>query len=168
MVETLAADISDDVQTRILGVLKRACDPERPLVTAESCTGGLLASVLTDVDGCSHAFERGFVVYTDDAKTEMLGVSPELLAECGAVARPVAIEMAEGALARSTAHCALSVTGFAGPAGDAGEEGLVHFACAVRGRQTRHRQEKFGAIGRGGVRHACLNVALEMFEEALE
>lgn len=167
IVETLTTDIPDDLQERILHVLERACDPERPIATAESCTGGLVASLFTDVDGCSHAFDRGFVVYSEKAKTQLLGVPEDLLSKHGAVSRPTAIAMAEGALARSEAHCAISVTGFAGPAGD-NEEGLVHFACATRGRGTVHREEHFGAIGRSGVRIACLRVAIELFEEALE
>lgn len=166
IVETLATDIPDDLQERILHVLERACDLERSIATAESCTGGLVASLFTDVEGCSHAFDRGFVVYSEAAKTGMLGVPADLLSEHGAVSRPVAIAMAEAALARSEAHSAFSVTGFAGPAGD-NEEGLVHFACATRGRATVHREEHFGTIGRSGVRLACLRVAIEMFEEAL-
>ena len=168
MVETLTADIPDDLQDQIRQVLDRACDLERTLATAESCTGGLIASVLTDVDGSSHAFERGYVVYTNQAKTDMLGVPADLLDEHGAVSRPVAIAMADGALARSQAHAAFAVTGFAGPAGDDAEEGLVHFACAVRGRETLHREEHFGPIGRSGVRLACIRLAVDMFKEALE
>lgn len=168
IVETLATDIPDDLQERILHVLERACDLERLLATAESCTGGLVASLLTDVEGCSHAFERGYVVYTDNAKAEMLGVPPAMLSEHGAVSRPVAIAMAEGALAQSSAHSVFSVTGYAGPAAGDAEEGLVHFARATRGRETAHREEHFGPIGRSGVRLACLRVAIEMFEEAME
>lgn len=167
MVETLTAEVPDHLQTRIRHVLERACEAERSLATAESCTGGLVASIFTDVEGCSRAFERGYVAYTEDAKTDMLGVGPDLLAEHGAVSRQVAIAMADGALARSGAHAALSVTGFAGAAGD-NEEGLVHFACAVQGRETMHREEHFGPIGRGAIRLACLQVATEMFEESLQ
>lgn len=164
--ENLTTDIPEDVQERIRRLLARACDLERRLATAESCTGGMVASLLTDVEGCSHAFERGYIAYTDEAKADMLGVSTALLAEHGAVSRPVALAMAEGALARSGADVALAVTGFAGPAGDA-EEGLVHFACADRGRRTLHREAHYGPIGRSGVRLACLRTAVEMFEEVL-
>ncbi len=127
----------------------------------------MVASLLTDVQGCSHAFERGYVSYTDKAKIDMLGVPADLLAEYGAVSMPVALAMAEGALERSGADLAFSVTGFAGPAGDA-EEGLVHFGCASRRRETLHREAHYGPIGRSGVRLACLGVAIEMFAEALE
>lgn len=168
MVETLVSDIPDDLQESILQVLDRACELERTLATAESCTGGLVASLFTDVEGSSHAFERGYVVYTNAAKTDMLGVPEDMLETHGAVSKPVAIAMAEGALARSRAHAAFSTTGFAGPGGDDAEEGLVHFACAIRDRETLHREEHFGPLGRGGVRVACVRVAAEMFKESLQ
>lgn len=168
MTETLSTDLPDDVQKAVHDLLERACEANLRLATAESCTGGLVASLLTDVDGCSHAFERGFVVYTDDAKNEMLGVPAEMLDEHGAVSEPVARAMAEGALARSGADIAFSVTGFAGPTGGEGEEGLVHFACARRGRPTLHREEHYGSIGRGGVRLECLRVATEMIRASMD
>ncbi len=167
MTETLAAELPSDVENAIERLLRRACEAELRLATAESCTGGLLASLLTDIEGCSHAFERGFIVYTDTAKREMLGVDPELLARHGAVSEPVARAMAEGALARSAADIALAVTGFAGPTGGRGEEGRVHFACARRGRPTVHRDCRYGPLGRGGVRLACLRTATEMLADAV-
>ncbi len=167
IVETLVTDIPDDLQERILHTLERAGADKRPLATAESCTGGLLASLFTDVEGYSGAFERGYVVYSTAAKTEMLGVPADLLDAHGAVSRPVAIAMAEGALRRSEAYAALSVTGYAGPGGDDAEEGLVHFACAASGRPTAHREEHFGAVGRSGVRLACIGVAVDLFMEAM-
>ena len=166
MAETLTSDLPQDVEDAVNRLLKRACDLELRLCTAESCTGGLVASLLTDVTGCAHAFDRGFVTYTEDAKTEMLGVAPGLLEEHGAVSEPVARAMAEGALARSAAEIAFAVTGFAGPT-RSGEEGLVHFACAREGRPTLHREAHFGPKGRGGVRVECLRVAVEMMEEML-
>ena len=145
-------------------LLEKACERDLTLATAESCTGGMLASLLTDVQGCSHAFDRGFVTYTDDAKAEMLGIPLALIKRDGAVSRAVAIAMAEGALERSSANIALSVTGF----GDAGEEpGLVHFGCARAGRTTAHREEHFGPIGRGGTRVAAMRVAVSMMTEML-
>ena len=168
MIETLSSDLPDSLQTEVYGVLQRACDLELRLATAESCTGGLLASLLTDVDGCSHAFDRGFVVYTDKAKHEMLGVPQQMLDEHGAVSKPVAIAMAEGALERSGADVAFAVTGFAGPGGECSEEGLVHFACARDGRETHHREAHYGKIGRGGVRVECMKAAMEMFAEMLQ
>ena len=118
------------------------------------------------MQGCSHAFERGFVTYTEEAKREMLGVPADLLETHGAVSEPVARAMAEGALAHSCADIAVSITGFAGPT-KKGEEGLVHFACARTGRDTIHREAHYGAIGRGGVRLESLKAATEMIEEML-
>ena len=163
---TFSNQLSTDLEERIGGLLDTVCRADLRLATAESCTGGLLASILTDVEGCSHAFDRGFVVYTDEAKREVLGVPADLLAEHGAVSQAVARAMAEGALARSKADIALSVTGFAGPT-RTGEEGLVHFGCARSGRRTLHREAHYGPLGRGGVRLACLETAVEMLKEML-
>ena len=134
--ETLSPVIPNDIEEATRRLLAKASERELRLATAESCTGGMLASLLTDVQGVAHAFDRGFVTYSEAAKTEMVGVPAELIAEKGAVSREVAIAMAEGALARSTANIALAITGFA----DKGDEpGLVHFACARAGRKTAHR-----------------------------
>jgi nicotinamide-nucleotide amidase len=168
MTETLSTHLPDDIEHSIHRVLDGACTHELRLATAESCTGGLIASLLTDVEGSSHAFERGFVVYSSAAKTDLLQVPPGVIEAESAVSRAVAEAMAEGALAASRAHIALAVTGFAGSAGKNGEEGLVHFACARHGRQTRHREEHFGSIGRGPTRIACVRTALAMIEEMLE
>jgi len=168
MAETLDPALPTTVQDRADKVLELACDKELMLATAESCTGGLLAALLTDVPGCSHAFERGFVVYTHEAKAQMLDIDLELIDDLGAVTKEIAIEMAHGALRRSDADVALSITGFAGPGKAGEEEGLVHFACARRDGPTVHRCEHFGAIGRQGVRIESLGVALEMLEQALK
>lgn len=140
----------------------------RQLATAESCTGGLLASLLTDVTGCGHAFERGFVVYTKRSKHELLGVPQTLLADPGPVSEIVARKMAEGALARSGADIALSVTGFAGPGGPDDPAGLVHFASARRGGPTLHRRRLFEEKDRAGVRLRAIETALEMLGERLD
>jgi nicotinamide-nucleotide amidase len=148
-------------------VLQAACDRDHMLATAESCTGGLLASLLTDIPGKSHAFERGFVTYADEAKHEVLGVSLEILATDGAVSEACARAMAEGALAHSRADVAVSITGFTDDApGQPG--GLVHFACARRGGPTRHRREQFGALGRAEVRLCALRTGLTLFRDALD
>lgn len=145
-------------------LLAKACDRDLMFATAESCTGGMLASLLTDLPGVAHAFERGFVTYTNEAKNEMLCVPLDLIHAKGAVSKEVAIAMAEGALARSRAHIALSVTGFA----DSGTEpGLIHFGCARAGRITAHREEHFGPIGRGPARVECMRVAVEMMTDML-
>ena len=162
--DTLDPALSDDIIDQAERVLRMACDRGLYLATAESCTGGLLAALLTDVEGCSHVFERGFVSYSNEAKCDLLGIAREKVDHCGAVSREVAVAMAEGAFDRSKADIALSITGFAGPG--SGEEGLVHFACARTGSTPSHREEHFGAIGRDGVRRAALAVALDMLEDA--
>jgi nicotinamide-nucleotide amidase len=137
------------------------------LVTAESCTGGLLASLLTDVSGRGHVFERGIVAYSEDAKCDLLGIERDVVDACGAVSREVAEAMARGALTRSRGDIALAITGFAGPGKAQDEEGLVHFACARHGFPVLHREAHFGAIGRAGVRRKSIEVALKLIEEAL-
>ena len=162
--ETLSPVLPNDIEESTRRLLAKASERGLMLATAESCTGGMLASLLTDVQGVAHAFDRGFVTYSEEAKTEMLGVPAALIAGKGAVSREVALAMAEGALARSQAHIALAVTGFA----DKGDEpGLVHFACARAGRKTAHREEHFGDVGRGATRVACMRVAVEMMTEML-
>lgn len=168
MTETLSTQLPDDLDKAVHRVLDGACRHELKLATAESCTGGLIASLLTDVEGSSHAFERGFVVYTNAAKTDILGVPPGLIEAEGAVSSAVARAMAEGALTASRADIAVGITGFAGPAGDCGEEGLVHIACVRHGRKTQHREEHYGARGRGPIRIACVRTAIEMIEEMFE
>jgi nicotinamide-nucleotide amidase len=165
--ETLDPVLPNKVQERAERVLKAADEQELKLATAESCTGGLLAALLTDVKGLGHVFDRGFVVYAKQAKCDLLGIAREKVDSCGAVSEPVAREMAQGALRRSDADIAVAITGFAGPGGPEDEEGLVHFACARRGGETCHREEHFGAIGRDGVRIAALDVALQMLEDGL-
>jgi nicotinamide-nucleotide amidase len=163
MAEALDPAIPDDIERLAQAVLQAACDRELMLATAESCTGGLLASLLTDIPGKSHAFERGFVTYSDDAKHELLGVARTVLSGAGAVSEACARAMAQGALDASRADLAVSITGFAeGP-----QAGLVHLACAGRTGHMRHREERFGDVGRAEVRLAALRVGLELFRSAL-
>jgi nicotinamide-nucleotide amidase len=162
--ETLSPVLAAETEDATRRLLAKACDRDIMFATAESCTGGMLASLLTDLPGVAHAFDRGFVTYTNEAKNEMLGVPLDLIEAKNAVSQEVAVAMAEGALARSRAHIALSITGFA----DSGEEpGLVHFACARAGRVTSHREEHFGAIGRGATRIECMRVAVDMMTDML-
>tara|TARA_R110000782_G_scaffold78276_8_gene155547 strand:- start:213295 stop:213759 length:465 start_codon:yes stop_codon:yes gene_type:complete len=133
---------------------------ELRLAIAESCTGGLLSALLTDVEGTSHAFERGFIVYSVEAKQEMLGVDAALIKDHGAVSAQVAMAMAKGVLERSKADVALAITGFAGIAQPQDEEGLVYIACIGRAGSLHTQEEHFGAIGRSGVRVAALHSAL--------
>jgi nicotinamide-nucleotide amidase len=166
MAEALAPPLPDDIDQLADAVLDLACGRGLMLATAESCTGGLLASLLTDIPGKSHAFERGFVTYTDEAKHELLGVPIALIREAGAVSQSCAIAMAEGALAQSRAHVAVSITGFTDGAPGL-PAGLVHFACASRGAPIRHRVEHFGPVGRAEVRLSALRVALRLMHEGL-
>lgn len=168
MTETLSPTLPPEVERKVEHVLKAACDRALTLATAESCTGGLLASLLTDVEGCAHAFDRGFVVYTDNAKAQVLGVPPDLIADHGVVSAPVAKAMALGALAASEADIALSVTGFAGRGGADDEPGLVFLAVARRGGGAATAEHHFGDVGRGAVRIACLDAGLDMLRAAIE
>lgn len=138
------------------------------IATAESCTAGLIAGAITEVPGSSSVFDRGFVTYSNAAKIEMLGVSAQTLATFGAVSEPVAVEMANGALAHSPADLAIAVTGIAGPGGsDAKPEGRVCFALAQRGAETRTETHDFGAIGRQAVRSKTVEHALRMVLDAV-
>ncbi|MCU0903312.1 MAG: nicotinamide-nucleotide amidohydrolase family protein [Tabrizicola sp.] len=138
------------------------------IACAESCTGGLVAAALTDVPGSSDVFERGFVTYSNAAKVDMLGVSGASLAAHGAVSEQVALEMAEGALNRSAAEVAVSITGIAGPGGSEHKpEGRVCFALARAGQPTFCQTVEFGALGRARVRKAATDHALDLLSAAL-
>jgi nicotinamide-nucleotide amidase len=138
------------------------------IVTAESCTGGLVAGCLTAIAGSSAVLERGFVTYSNEAKIELLSVPAELIATLGAVSAETAAAMAHGALAHSRADIAVSVTGIAGPGGGSADKpvGLVHFACAVRDEKPKLLKRRFGEIGRTGIRQKSVEVALDLLAEA--
>ncbi|MEM8581679.1 MAG: CinA family protein [Pseudomonadota bacterium] len=139
------------------------------VATAESCTGGLVAAAITDVAGSSNIFERGIVTYSNGAKVELLGVSADTLRAHGAVSEPVAQEMADGALRRSGADIAVSVTGIAGPGGsDFKPEGRVCFAIAMQEQDTLTETVEFGPIGREHVRKRSRDHALKRLIEAAE
>jgi nicotinamide-nucleotide amidase len=139
------------------------------LATAESCTGGLVAGLLTSVAGSSDVFERGFVTYSNAAKIADLGVAEYLIGQLGAVSEEVARAMAEGALRHSQADIAIAVTGVAGPGGGTAEKpvGLVHVAAARRGAATLHRRLSLGDKGRDQVRLGSVEAALELAIAAL-
>lgn len=139
------------------------------LATAESCTGGLIVASLTDIGGSSDVVDRGFVTYSNEAKHQMLGVPMELISAHGAVSEEVALAMAAGALARSRAGIAVSVTGIAGPGGgsEAKPVGLVWFGLALRGKQPTAMRQLFPDHGRASIRHAATNTALDWILEAL-
>lgn len=139
------------------------------IATAESCTGGLVAAALTDIAGSSTVFERGFVTYSNAAKTAMLGVDPLTLETQGAVSAATAKHMALGALTHSVANVAVAVTGIAGPGGGTPEKpvGLVHFACAVKGGRIMHVERRFGEQSRAAIRAGSVQQALQLLLEAL-
>lgn len=134
------------------------------IATAESCTGGLVAATLTEIPGSSDVLERGFVTYSNAAKTAMVGVPADVIARFGAVSRETAEAMATGALTHSPADLAVSITGIAGPGGSSPGKpvGLVHFAAAVRGGTLIHHESRYGYIGRAQVRHVSVKQALDM------
>jgi len=133
------------------------------IAIAESCTGGMVAAALTDVAGSSDVFDRGFVTYSNAAKTAMLGVRAETLAAYGAVSEEVAREMAQGAVAASEADLAVSITGIAGPGGSEFKpEGRVCFGLATRDGALRVETVEFGALGRTKVRTGARDHAISM------
>ncbi len=136
------------------------------VATAESCTGGLIAGTLTAVAGSSDVVERGFVTYSNEAKTEMIGVPAEMIEKLGAVSAEVARAMAEGALGHSRANVTVAVTGIAGPGGGSADKpvGLVYLAGARRGQATIVLERRYGDLGRSGIRLATVSDAFEILE----
>jgi nicotinamide-nucleotide amidase len=139
------------------------------IATAESCTGGLVAGVLTEIAGSSDVFERGFVTYSNQAKQELLGVPGALIRQHGAVSEAVARAMAEGAIRNSTAQLSVAITGIAGPGGGSDEKpvGLMHITAARAGEASLHRECRFGDIGRSEIRLASVETALAMLMQLL-
>jgi nicotinamide-nucleotide amidase len=140
------------------------------IVTAESCTGGLIAATLAAVPGASDVLERGFVTYSNEAKHDMLGVPAELIARKGAVSQEVALAMVDGVLKHSSADIAVAVTGIAGPGGGSPEKpvGLVHIAAARRSAARLHVEKRFGDIGRRQVQSETVAVALNLMMRVME
>ncbi|MFL9826099.1 CinA family protein [Rhodoplanes sp. SY1] len=151
-------------------VIDRARERGLTLVTAESCTGGLLAAVLSEAPGAGAQLHGGFAVYTKAQKTVALGVPEALLERSTAVCEDVARAMVAGALERSCADVAVAVTGVAGPAcdEDGNPVGLVHLAAGRRGAPARHRGFRFGEIGRGAIRYRAVVAALDLVETVLD
>jgi nicotinamide-nucleotide amidase len=160
------ADSLDDARTLIETLTRR----QLRLVTAESCTGGLIAALLTEIAGASQVFVGGFVVYADNAKSAWAGVDPVLIMSHGAVSSEVAAALAEGALASSTADIAIAVTGIAGPDGGSDRKpvGLVHFGCATRHGEVTTRERRYGSIGRSAIRMAAVADAMHLVRQAAE
>lgn len=156
-----------DAENRAATDLLEACrNRGLKIVTAESCTGGLIGGLLTEIAGSSDVFERGFITYANAAKTEVLGVPAVLIAQHGAVSEPVARAMAQGALTASPASVAVAVTGVAGPGGGTAEKpvGLVHMAAALRDGEVRHIAQQYGDIGRSEVRRATVRDAIALMQ----
>ena len=140
------------------------------VATAESCTGGLIAGLLTEIPGSSDVVDRSFVTYSNEAKAQMLGVDSQLIAVHGAVSEQVARAMATGALSHAMADITVAVTGVAGPGGGSAEKpvGLVHFGASRRGRGVIHQQVRFGDISRSAIRIASVRQALAMLRSLAE
>lgn len=154
----------DQLVSRAAEVVAALKGAELTLATAESCTGGLIAAVITEVPGSSDVFDRGFVTYSNAAKTDQLGVGAALIEYHGAVSEEVALAMAAGALRHSTADLCVAVTGIAGPGGGgtAKPVGLVHLAAAKREAEAVHRELRLGDIGRRAVRLASVAEAFQL------
>lgn len=150
-------------------VLAEARAQKLRIATAESCTGGLIGGLLTEVPGSSDVYDRGFIVYSNRAKSDMLNVPGDLIADMGAVSEAVARAMAEGAVENSNAHMAVAVTGVAGPGGGTRLKpvGLVHIAAAREGRSILHEAHRFGDIGRSEVRMKTVEEALLLLQRLL-
>ena len=160
---------SAELRARAETLLAAARDKGLKLACAESCTGGLIAGLLTEIPGSSDVVDRGFVTYSNQAKEEMLGVSGAMIRQYGAVSEAVARAMAEGAIRNSTAQLSVAVTGIAGPGGGTDEKpvGLVHIAAARAGEATLHREYRFGDIGRSEIRLASVEAALMLLQQLL-
>ena len=156
-----------DIEETARGLVADFTEKKLLIATAESCTAGLIAGVITEIPGSSNVFDRGFVTYSNEAKREMIGVANATLKAHGAVSRPTALEMAQGAIGNSGANISIAVTGIAGPGGGTEEKpvGLVHLAAARTGYETLHREMRYGDIGRNAVRLATVRTALEMLIE---
>jgi nicotinamide-nucleotide amidase len=150
-------------------VLAEARAQKLRIATAESCTGGLIGGLLTEIPGSSDVFERGFIAYSNRAKQDMLGVPGDLIADMGAVSEAVARAMAEGAVENSNAHLAVAVTGIAGPGGGTAMKpvGLVHIAAYRENRSILHEAHRFGDSGRSEVRIKTVEAALDLLGRLL-
>jgi nicotinamide-nucleotide amidase len=159
----------DEINELAIAVLDAARAIELTVATVESCTGGLVAGALTAIPGSSDVMVGGLVTYANQAKTALAGVPGDLIAEHGAVSEPVARAMAEGGLKACGADVAVAITGIAGPGGGGDKKpiGMVCFALARTGKATQTREERFGELGRDGVRMAAVNTALQMLAKAL-
>lgn len=155
---------------RAARIVARAADKGLKIATAESCTGGLVAALLTEIAGSSAVVDRGFVTYSNEAKIAMLKVPADLIVELGAVSGEVAIAMALGALDAAKVDIAVAITGIAGPGGGSAAKpvGLVHFAASRGGEPILAVERRFGDLGRAAIRLASVDQALDLIEALLE
>jgi nicotinamide-nucleotide amidase len=146
------------------GLIEEARSKRFRIATAESCTGGLIAGALTEIPGASEVLDRGFVVYSNGAKTKLLNVRAAVIIRHGAVSEEVARAMAEGALKNSAADIAVSCTGIAGPTGGSPDKpiGLVYFAAARTGETTLAEECRFGDLGRSEIRMRSVEAGLKL------
>jgi nicotinamide-nucleotide amidase len=160
----------DDLRDAANTLLELCKAKKLTLATAESCTGGLVAAMLSEIPGSSLVLDRGFVTYSNKAKQQMLGVTPATIDVHGAVSRQCAEEMAKGALVHASVDLAVSITGIAGPtgAGPGKPIGLVYFCAASRSGSVIARERKYGDIGRTRVRRESVVQALAMLRELAE
>ncbi len=158
-----------DIEELAHKVITAYAQKGKKIVTAESCTGGLIGGALTAVPGSSEVFERGFITYSYDAKTDILGVEPDTLHHFGAVSVQVAEAMAKGALEYSLADCALAVTGIAGPDGGMPNKpvGLVYFGIATREGTCFHVEGNFSG-NRDQVRHQTIVEGLKILHSLVD
>jgi nicotinamide-nucleotide amidase len=156
------------LQTLARTVAARLQELNLQLASAESCTGGWLAKIATDLPGSSHWFERGFITYSNEAKQDLLGVRPQTLAAYGAVSAETAHEMAAGVLARSRAQVSVAITGIAGPGGGTADKpvGLVWFGWARQGKEPVVRSARFEG-DRDAVRRQAVQTGWEGLVELL-
>ena len=157
----------DEITTAVNKLLDRCKAKKLTVATAESCTGGLVAAAISEISGSSSVLDRGFVTYSNEAKQQMLGVTPATIDVYGAVSTECAEEMAKGALAHAQVDLAVSITGIAGPTGATPGKpiGLVYFCAASRSGRIIAHDRKFGDIGRTKVRRASVLQALAMLQE---
>ncbi len=160
----------DEITSAAVALLDHCKAKALTLATAESCTGGLVAAALSEISGSSLVLDRGFVTYSNEAKQQMLGVTPATIDVYGAVSKECAEEMAKGALAHAQVDLAVSITGIAGPTGAVPGKpiGLVYFCAASRSGRVIAHDRKFGDIGRSQVRRASVLQALAMLQELAE
>ncbi len=161
---------SEDFIREASDILEKCRSKGLKITTAESCTGGLISALFTEIAGSSDVFDRGFVTYSNEAKADLLGVSQDTLKQNGAVSEPTAREMAQGAIKNSNASVAIAVTGIAGPGGGSATRpvGLVHIAGLTNTGADYHEACQFGDIGRSEVRLATVKQALLIIKKLIQ